>query len=319
MNKIIDKEIMEKKIRESPIVGFDDYPFKKIFKENKDILKKLVELVTNMEFENEFQITDSELKSGLKLKTQRCDLLLITESFKINYIVDLEAQEYNMEDNKLFDRALLSAIQSYLYLSKEGKYYSDNKRTIVIYFMNDKYDTGVYYKDKNKGKFKTVLYEVESEEIHNNITLYFINVLPMIKNLDKSNENDKMLVEYLKVLSAKDVKEYLDSDILEVRKMAERINKINEGERLAALQEQISELLYDFDMGSARAEGLAEGRAEGEAKGRAEGLAEGEAKGRVENQRKNILSLYKKNKTKEEISDLLDIDINVIEYAINNI
>jgi predicted transposase/invertase (TIGR01784 family) len=66
------------------------------------------------------------------------------------------------------------------------------------------------------------------------------------------------------------------------------------------------------------AEGKAEGRAEGRAIGRAIGLAEGRAEGKAEGSAEIIRQLHDKGMSAEQISQILDMDINDLKKILEN-
>ena len=57
---------------------------------------------------------------------------------------------------------------------------------------------------------------------------------------------------------------------------------------------------------------------EAKEEGREEGLEEGLKKGKLDNQKETILKLCKKGMSKEDIANLLDLDLNTVNEILNN-
>ena len=301
MNEYKNYDEIEKLIKKSPIIGFDDYPFKKIFKNHPDYLNLLVSSITGIDFSNEhFVISDTTFKSGLNLKGTICDLFVKVNNMSYEYGIDIESQQYAYQEEVYYDRALTSACNIYLNLHPKGEAYNNQKRAIVIYLFNNKYKL----KEMNEARPMTIskfIDYVDKDKIiktRDNITIYSVNVNSVIKNgFETKISNDKIIVEMFKVLSASKLQKYLNSKMEVISTMAKEIKYINEQERVNAMALSLAEVKENFD------------KTMPYVYGRADGLAEG----RNETLTSNINSMHEAGLDSKEISRLLKMDSKDVE------
>ena len=89
--------------------------------------------------------------------------------------------------------------------------------------------------------------------------------------------------------------------------------KSNEAFQIA-LETLKSESTYNVSILEAKEEGREEGLQKGLEQGREEGLQ----KGKLDNQKETILKMCKKGISKEDIANLLDLDLNTVNEILNN-
>ena len=255
-----DKTLLER----IKTIGFDNYAFKLICKRKKEILVFLIEAVTGLNLNiDDYQIYDAELLSGIKLKSQICDIYVKTTNTSLKYGIDIESeQKTNLTQESLFDRAVLSASKIYADLHYEGDNYKSDKRSIVIYFCNDKYNRDTKLNKEPFTTTKLVDLDIKPQIIHDNITIYRINVKEAIAYGFKNRiKNDTILVEALKVLSSDNVEKFIDSKDEVIKAMAEEIKKINSNkeDHKSSVLEELAEIRHEMDLGNTYRDGRKEG------------------------------------------------------------
>ena len=255
-----DKTLLER----IKTIGFDNYAFKLICKRKKSILVFLIEAVTGLKLNmDDYQLTDAELLSGIKLKSQICDIYVKTTNTSLNYGIDVESeQKTNLTQESLFDRAVLSASKIYADLHYEGDSYKNDKRSIVIYFCNDKYNRHTKLDKEPFTTTKLVDLDIKPQVIHDNITIYRINVKEAIAYGFKNRiKNDTILVEALEVLSSDNIEKFIDSKDEVIKAMAEEIKKINSNkeDHKSSVLEELAEIRHEMDLGNTYRDGRKEG------------------------------------------------------------
>ena len=308
---IQDEKEALKYLDDIPTIGFDNYTFKYICKNNNWILTSLIYFVTGIDLRNEkYTLTDAELLSGINLKTQICDFYINSSNRTYDYGIDIESDQRRLSKDNLFDRALLSACKIYVGLHKKKENYSNRKRSIIIYFLNDKYAKNASKKKNPLITTKLVDIDTNPQVLHDNIIIYRINVKEAIKYGFKTNfKNDKILIEALEVLSTNDVDKYLNSKHEVIKTMAEEIKKVNADkvEHRNAILEEIHELRYDLDMGTMYRDG------------KEDGLSEGEAEGRKKQLEETIKTLFLNGLSKDNISKYLNLSTEYIDEVMKKI
>ena len=341
LRRMDNNEVIEE-LKLMPTIGFDDVTFKLICKKKKEILLNLIYFVTDIKLNiDDCQFSDAELVDGINLKTQICDFYISASNGSYKYGIDIESeQKTNTTDKGLFARALLTASKIYTNLHEKSKIYKDNKRCIVIYFYNDKYNQRKTLNRHPVIKTKLVDVNLKSRDEHDNITLYRINVREAKKYGFKNDiKNDKILVEALKVLSTREVDKYLDSEYEVIKTMAEEIKKVNENEveHMNSIMKELAELRYDMDMGSAYyggveeghkkgveegikqgkeegiKQGLKQGKEEGIKQGLKQGKEEGIKQGKEEGKRDIVSALYESGLSIDELAKRLNMSTKQIE------
>ena len=312
-------------------IGLTDFYFKELIHQRKDYLLLLINGICNLNLsESEIEISDTEERDLCTLKTVNYDIKVITKDLRI----DLEAQikvnsdEKNLNGEYVYDisRAFyyLSVLHSRSYDYKEKGY---QKRQSIVIFLYE-YDIPG---DDYIQKIGMVNYSTKVE--YDDLLVYEVS-------LEKIPENSKIELERaLKLLSRKDIEEYLDDKSMVIREAASMLSEYDRSERAQMLRDARAkdELEKATIKLVARKEGLAEGKAEGLAEGRKEGLQEGKALGKeegieegkalgkeegieegktlgIEETKKNIAkSMYLKGMNKDTIASIIDVDIKDID------
>ena len=215
------------------ITGMYDYVFKKAF-ENKDHLIPFLKIITGIDFSNmELNFINTEKKSGESIKGIDADIIaeFIDNANDFNIVIDIEPQEYNLTDISLLRREIHYASLFFSDMYPEGSIYQEERKFYSIFLM-DKYG------EKGHPITKTV-FHTEGTNQNSDIFCFYNIYLKQIlsKDFKIKNENDKMILEVVKLLKAKDLSAYLNNDNKFLKGVAEVIDYVkgSKEERWAAI------------------------------------------------------------------------------------
>ena len=284
--------------KEKFITGIYDYVFKKLFGQDEERFKSLVELVTKEELKGKVEYNHVSQMSGASSKAIEADIVASfkSENGDKEILVDLEAQSYDLGTN-LIKRQIHYAASFMADMYKKGSTYNEERQVIVIFIHKNKLNNGIplsvtrYTRDPDIVSYKySMIYDLYIEEY---------------KRLDFNSldKNDKMIVELVKVLTTEDLSEYLNSSNKLLKEVAKTIMSVNKDKdaRIAALMQEKAEQNYRIIMDVAEKKGIEKGLAKGLEQGREEGIATA------------ILSMNSKGYTEKVIADALDLDLAYVK------
>ena len=190
------------------ITGMHDYVFKQAF-EKKSVLVPFLKLITGIDFSNmKLSISNTERKGTEDSKGIDADIIarFNDEINDISIVVDLEPQEYNLTDISLLRREIHYASYFFSDMYPKGSEYKEERKFYSIFLM-DKYG------EKGYPITKTV-FHTEGINRDSDIFCFYHIYLKQILSRDFKikNENDKMILEVVRLLKAKDLSAYLNND-----------------------------------------------------------------------------------------------------------
>ena len=190
-------------------IGLTDYYFKELILKRRDYLVLILNGICNLNLkESEIEISDTEERDLCTLKTVNYDIKVVTKDLKI----DLEAQiKVNSKE-----------------LNENGEYLYDISR--AFYYLSILHSRSYDYKEKGYSKRQSIViflyeYDIPGDDyiqkigMHNYSTkVEYDDLLVYEVSLEKIPENSKIEVERaLKLLSRKDISEYLDDKSLVIK------------------------------------------------------------------------------------------------------
>lgn len=304
--------------KEEFVTGMYDYVFKKIFGENKANFTYLVELITKEKFEGDMKYTNIAKMSTAKAKRVEADIIASYKSKDANkeVLIDLEAQGYDMGD-RLIKRQIHYAAMFLADMYSEGTFYEEDRKVIIIFIHKKKLNSGIPLS-------KTLYTRYPEEKIYYDSIIYDLYIEEYNRmDFKMADENVKMIMELVKLLTTEDIAKYLNSKNKLLKEVAKTIMSVNKDreKRIQAIMEEKARMtpliIADYAKKEGMKKGLAEGLEKGLAKGLEKGLAEGRekglAEGREEQLKENILSLKKYGMNSLDIASALNIDINYVE------
>lgn len=190
------------------ITGMYDYVFKKAF-EKEEHLVPFLKLITGIDFSNmKLSLINTEKKSGSNIKGIDADIIAEFEDSvnDFNIVVDVEPQEYNLKDISLLRREIHYASLFFSDMYPEGSIYKEERKFYSIFLM-DKYGQKGYPITKTS-------FHTEGVNQNSDIFCFYHVYLKQILSEDFKikNENDKMILELVRLLKAVDLSTYLNND-----------------------------------------------------------------------------------------------------------
>ena len=253
--------------------GLNDVYFKKLIKENKELLPRLLKGICGIDVSyDDILMQNVEIQDEINLKTTRFDI-----SIKICYLrIDLESENERHGNISYIDNIKIYYLSRLHSSSYEKLDYNEMNKSYVIFLYN--FDIG----------YQNLITESVMFNKTDNIEYPHLKVYDI--NLSKVDKSSKIELERLfDLLRSLDINKYLGGNDPFLKGVANMIEEYDKDEilRLQAQLRKDNEIElrsmrnYAKKVGleEGRAEGLAEGLAEGRAEGRAEGLAEGLAEG----------------------------------------
>ena len=294
----------------------NDAMFKMIFKD-KDNLAFYLNKITKHDFKaSEISEISNEIKTSINNKGILYD---VSVSIDNRIYVDFEAQNDIRKPDSFKRRMVHYSSALYSRLFDRGSTYDEDHKSIVIFLVNDKNENGRDY--------EIIQFQNQYNDLYDMQYIYKINIPKFINNFKPKTEDDKLLLEGLKLLISEECEEFTKSNNQDIRRVAEQIMSLNNDEkaRLAMEMQAIRELHDRLEREAeikeakekARTEGLAEGKAEGLAEGLAQGKVEGLTQGKAEALDNNIKTMHKNGADIEMIAKLLNMDINKVKEILN--
>lgn len=282
------------------INGFNNYIFKEIFGKNKERFRMLIKLLIKEDFpDSELELISTSRKEMMESKGIDADILAsfnnVKEDTKI--MVDVEAQNYFMSEMGLIRRQAhyASLLFSGMYESGDNTYYSKDRKLIEIYLITEKLNNGI-------GITKTTLHTGETGKDYDVFCFYNVYVEEIIKKLEKTKNDDILLLELLKLLKSDNVDSFKKSKNKMIREVADMVYKLNQSfeDRAKAIME----------MKAAEREGLVKFWA------REEGIEIGKKDGIEIGQKMSIKALYSNGMSKEDIAKNLSLELSYVEEVL---
>ena len=190
------------------------------------------------------------------------------------------------------DRAIYYMSSLIMSNLKSGGDYRTNKYYIGIWLLNT---PSQVYKDLKYMKVYTISDENNEELIENKYRIIFID----LKKLEYCDNIE--IKEYLSMIKSNDnIKRNLYSNNIFIKEAAVNMNNYTELSKTIdlALEELRQRLDYNTSRNEAKEEGIEEGI--------------------QKNQKEVVLKMYKKGMSKEDIANLLDLDIDIIDKILEN-
>ena len=274
-------------MKELNSIGLTDFYFKELIHQRRDYLILLLNGICNLNLkESEIQISDTEERDLCTLKTVNYDIKVITKDLKI----DLEAQiKINSEE-----------------LNENGEYLYDISR--AFYYLSVLHSRSYDYKEKGYSKRQSIVifiynYDIQGSDyiqkigmVNHSTKVEYDDLLVYFVSLEKIPENGKMEIERaLKLLSRKDIEEYLEDKSKVIREAASMLSEYDKSERAQMLRDARAkdELEKATIKIAARKEGKEEGLKEG--------------------QKRIVIALFQKGFSKEEIANMTNLDVSFVE------
>ena len=242
------------------VTGIYDYVFKKLFAEDKKRFTALVELITKEKLEGEMEYGNPSKTAMANSKAIDTDIIATYKSNngQKSVIVDLEAQCYDMGTRLIrrqFHYASIFLADAY----EKNTFYQDERKVIEIFIHKDKTNNGI--------PISTTLFERSPEGIYYyDIVIYDIYV-EEYKRMDfkKLDENGKMMVELVDVLTSEDIDKYLTNKSDLIKGVAKTIMELNKdkNERIKAIKEHYHKQSILILQDVAEERGIAKGKVEG--------------------------------------------------------
>ena len=307
----IEKEKQERSLRMD-----NDYLFKSLFRsiEARDMVALILSKVTGLDEEvlrGADYVGGEIAKKKEKEKSKTSDVVVkIDKNFRI--IVEMNASYYPNLYRKNTSYAFANYIEHTPISSAKTNYpniilinidcvkhFKTNKPVSIFEIRNDEGEIEV---DSYKS-YHLILANCLNKEYNDDIDLYQFALFMNSKNIDElksvANGNKYFEKAYGKV------EEYMSNDDFLIYYDKEELDKFEKEEMKR----------YGLELGIEQ--GLAEGRKKGHEQGLVEGHKEGLAKGRTEGQRIIIQNMLSKGLCISEISELINISEEEINYLLN--
>lgn len=278
--------------------GLNDVYFKKLLKENKEVLPKILEGICGINVSADDIVMQSvEIQDEINLKTTRFDVSISI----CNLRIDLESENAMHGDRLYYDnRKLYYLARLHASSYKKINYNELNKSYVIfLYNFNMGYDNLIT---------ESVMVNKSNMVEYPHLKVYDID-------LSKVDKSSKIEVERLfDLLRRKDIEEYLEDDNPFLKGVANMIETYDKDEilRLQAQLREDNEMELRSMKIFARKEGLEEGRREGLKEGLKEGRQEGRQEGRKEGIKEGLkagLVEGKKEIAKKMLEDNMPLDI----------
>ena len=246
--------------------GLNDVYFKKLLKENKELLPRLLKWICNIDVTyDEIVMQNVEIQDEVKLRTTRFDIAIKV----CNLRIDLESENQSHGDLEYYNNRKLYYLSRLHSQSYDKIDYNQMNKSYVIFLYN--FNMG--YEDLIT---ESVMYNKTAGIEYPHLKIYDIN-------LSKVNKSSKIELERLfDLLKSRDIDKYLGLSDPFLKGVANMIEEYDKDEllRLQAQLRRDNEIelrsMKEYAKRTGHEEGLAEGRAEGRAQGLTEGRAEGE-------------------------------------------
>ena len=251
--------------------GLNDVYFKKLIKENKELLPRLLKGICGIDVSyDDILMQNVEIQDEINLKTTRFDIAI-----KIcNLRIDLESENERHGNISYYDNRKIYYLSRLHSSSYEKLDYNEMNKSYVIFLYN--FDIG----------YQNLITESVMFNKTDNIEYPHLKVYDI--NLSKVDKSSKIELERLfDLLRSLDINKYLGGNDPFLKGVANMIEEYDKDEilRLQAQLRKDNEIELRSMRNYAKKVGLEEGRAEG----RAEGLAEGEKNKAIEMARTMIL------------------------------
>ena len=279
--------------------GLNDVYFKKLLKENKELLPRLLKWICNIDVTyDEIVMQNVEIQDEVKLRTTRFDIAIKV----CNLRIDLESENQSHGDLEYYNNRKLYYLSRLHSQSYDKIDYNQMNKSYVIFLYNFNmgYDNLItesvmYNKTAGIEYPHLKIYDINLSKVNKSSTIE----LERLFDLLKSRDIDKYLGlsdPFLKGV-ANMIEEYDKDELLRLQAQLRRDNEIE----LRSMKEYAKRTGHEEGLAEGRAEGraqgLTEGRAqgltEGRAEGRAQGLTEGRAEGRAEGEKAKAIEMAK--------------------------
>ena len=259
--------------------GLNDVYFKKLLKEHKELLPRLLKGICNIDVTyDEIVMQNVEIQDEVKLRTTRFDIAIKV----CNLRIDLESENQSHGDLEYYNNRKLYYLSRLHSQSYDKIDYNQMNKSYVIFLYN--FNMG--YEDLIT---ESVMYNKTAGIEYPHLKIYDIN-------LSKVNKSSKIELERLfDLLKSRDIDKYLGLSDPFLKGVANMIEEYDKDEllRLQAQLRRDNEIELRSMKEYAKRTGHEEGLAEGRAEGRAQGLTEGRAEGRAEGEKAKAIEMAK--------------------------
>ena len=300
-----------------------DFVFKKLFSENENLLKSLLEAILNVKITKIDVVKDFTLDNYLQ--SSRGGILDIKAEINGKTTINIEMQvrnEHNITDRLLFYSSSLRNMSV-----KKGKDFSDVKPVIsigILDYINYPHKEATNFFSESKFViFQTNLEgkQIELETLNQKHRIIIIE-LPKFNKI-KHHLNDK-LQQWLTVIEWKNFKEIENvmKSNEEIKEAVKQLTTLIEDNEVRAVYEYElqTEILRNTEDRILKEKSIAEGKKQGIKQGKEEGIKEGLEKGMEKGMEKGIkqtiLKFIQSGLSKKQISEILEIDLNKLEQLI---
>ncbi len=259
--------------------GLNDVYFKKLLKENKELLPRLLKGICNIDVTyDEIVMQNVEIQDEVKLRTTRFDIAIKV----CNLRIDLESENQSHGDLEYYNNRKLYYLSRLHSQSYDKIDYNQMNKSYVIFLYNFNmgYDNLIT---------ESVMYNKTAGIEYPHLKIYDIN-------LSKVNKSSTIELERLfDLLKSRDIDKYLGLSDPFLKGVANMIEEYDKDEllRLQAQLRRDNEIELRSMKEYAKRTGHEEGLAEGRAEGRAQGLTEGRAEGRAEGEKAKAIEMAK--------------------------
>ena len=237
--------------------GLNDVYFKKLLKENKELLPRLLKWICNIDVTyDEIVMQNVEIQDEVKLRTTRFDIAIKV----CNLRIDLESENQSHGDLEYYNNRKLYYLSRLHSQSYDKIDYNQMNKSYVIFLYNFNmgYDNLIT---------ESVMYNKTAGIEYPHLKIYDIN-------LSKVNKSSTIELERLfDLLKSRDIDKYLGLSDPFLKGVANMIEEYDKDEllRLQAQLRRDNEIelrsMKEYAKRTGHEEGLAEGRAEGRAEG----------------------------------------------------
>lgn len=301
-------------VRKNESLLTNDLVFKKVFtsKENRHLLKKLIETILNMEFESvvpqeTYHIDTYKMSTEHeKLMKTEVDILATTKSGE-KVTIELQLQNHHF----FVERTVYYAIEAYRsnYGNREmiemesDNLYSALRKTYGINIV----DFHLFH--PNSQAIRT--FELKDRQNHEsletalNVSLFSVTYFSL-KNKNIEVGSDAYNLQQL--IETGEVNSQASAFILEIQRKADYHN-LRRSEREMVEQMQKQQDILKAQLSSSRHDGIEEGMVKGIAKGMAQGMAKGVAQGQKQERTAIAKGLLIKGYELKEIQELTKLTL----------
>ena len=287
--------------------GLNDVYFKKLLKENKELLPRLLKGICNIDVTyDEIVMQNVEIQDEVKLRTTRFDIAIKV----CNLRIDLESENQSHGDLEYYNNRKLYYLSRLHSQSYDKIDYNQMNKSYVIFLYNFNmgYDNLItesvmYNKTAGIEYPHLKIYDINLSKVNKSSTIE----LERLFDLLKSRDIDKYLGlsdPFLKGV-ANMIEEYDKDELLRLQAQLRRDNEIE----LRSMKEYAKRTGHEEGLAEGRAEGRAQGLTEGRAEGRAQGLTEGRAEGRAEGEKAKAIEM-----AKAMLNDKADVEL-IVKYT----